>query len=1267
MPDEARLLDILEEILASHRRPEEVCSDSPELLAEVRERLAQIQRVECEIEDIFPSADTVKLDRRSLPGIDGKLPPLAGYHVEGVIGRGGMGVVYKARHLVLNRPVAVKMLLAGAYASPYELRRFRREAEAVAALRHPNIVQVHDAGEVEGRPYFTMEFVEGGSLAQQSNGMPQPVQRAVELVAILAGAVQFAHRSGFVHRDLKPANILVTADGSPKITDFGLALPIHGGDRYTLSGAAVGTPCYMAPEQAQGKINAAGPAVDIYALGAILYELLTGRPPFVGESAAETERNVIGEDPVRPSRLNVKVPRDLEIICLKCLQKYPSRRYASAQDLADDLHRFLDGKPVVARPVGAAERTMKWARRRPALATLLAFLFLLLGGAVGASVWIRHQLEMKRVESLQRKTAAQQAVDDAIQKAIAAGLAERWTDADLNLNHARGELVVADSDALRTRLGRVEEDERFARELDRIRQGTAVSEDFNTQAAENYAHRFDQYRTAFAKVGLDLSGEPGQVAAKIRESSFSNFTVMALDELALAAFKQRAISICRQALQIAQQVEPDPDWSDQLRNEKNWRDRPELLRLAADAGKASKPLSVQKLAILAVLLHDVSAPSDGIRLLAEALRKRPGDYWLNWEMGESLAQEQRHGEAAVYFRVAASLRPDDAHSLSRLGAALMAAGEFEEGVGLFRRALQLDPGDGALVFEYAVALTGVGRPFDAVAECRRACETDPSNGFKAFSLGRALTFAGRHEESIPVYQRAAELHDAHRLAYLYLAGAQGWCGRYADAEVNFRKFLAIMRTNITGRQSYGLTLQLQDKYDQAVVEFESLIRELDRVGDRSSEDYKLASFHLAESLFALGHFTETNEAAQRALKLPGVEAWWGNRLHRLIEMSGRLAPLVDTLPALKSGRERVADPAIACDLAEWCYKSRRSDADAVRFYEDAFNRQPALADDLQHGNRFHAACAAARAGCGLGGNTASLDESERAALHKKALAWLQAQQELLLTPKTSDKSSDAEIAVRTFLLWQKAVDLACVRETAALAKLPEPARLSWQTFWSDIDALVSRASFVRLERARQFADHKEWVRAAEAYAALLNDAPKLDSEVWFECAAVQLLANDRRAYDQTFKHMYETHMRSFLVARAWTLTAERATSLPDQFGRQELHRNTLQFWSLTEQGALACRSNRPADSTPLFRQSLKANTQAGPTVVNWLWLALSCQKRGEIENAQQWLKKAVSWLDGLGDERPDYAESRWGWHRHNWLEAQILRREAQQLIEVACP
>jgi serine/threonine-protein kinase len=817
MSDETRVGQLVDEILESDRTPEEICADCPELLAEVRERYREVRLLEAELDAVFPSP-TLDRNADALVASDpaAELPDIPGYQVDAVIGRGGMGIVYKARHSRLNRTVALKMLLAGTYADRVDRQRFLREAEAVAALRHANIVQIYDMGEHDGRPYFTMELAEGGSLHAKVAGTPQLAAWAASLMAPLAGAVHFAHQSGIVHRDLKPANDLLTADGTPKVTDFGLAWRLDDKGGLTLSGVLLGTPSYMAPEQARGEKSAIGPATDVYALGAILYELLTGRPPFRADTATATLRQVVDEEPASPTRLNSRGPRDLETICLKCLQKGPAERYASAAALSDDLRRFVRGEPIAARPPGALERAAKWARRRPATAALLAAGLLMLAGVTSAAVWYAGDRARLRAEARSRGREANDSLDvaetnlkslraqldDPIRvhellsdidhwQAMTQQARQSWRQA---VSASVGEEVrVAEETLARIRAVEVavqgeEAAYQLAKDLDDI----AVAAFASTDVSQSQRRKaIAEYERHFSKHGLDLR-EPktARFASAIRSSPVRFALIAALDNWALLAgiikWNERRESLSRgsalehgkpaaviedpllaRLLELTRAADPDP-WRDRFRDPAVRADRAALTRLAdeADVGRQSPT-------ILAALGWSLFANgADPTALFERALLDHPRDFWLN---RHALMRRKDPGAAIGLALSALAVRPQSTVVYCTLAWNLQERGNWRAALAAANRAIEINPID-----PNGYVLRGLAQREQkdlpaAIADFQRALEFSPESAWPRYNLGRVSQQQGRYAEAEEAYLGAIQVQPSSYGSYLFLAQLLATC------------------------------------------------------------------------------------------------------------------------------------------------------------------------------------------------------------------------------------------------------------------------------------------------------------------------------------------------------------------------------------------------------------------------------------------------------------------------------------------------------------
>jgi serine/threonine-protein kinase len=973
-------------------------------------------------------------------------PAVPGYEVGGVLGVGGMGVVFRARHLRLNRVVALKMTLAGAYAGPHERGRFQREAEAVARLQHPNVVQIHDVGDADGRPYFTMEYVDGGSLAQKLAGAPRPAREAAALVADLARAVQYAHAHGIVHRDLKPANVLLTADGTPKVSDFGLARRLDGGPGVTGTGAAVGTPSYMAPEQARGNADAVGPAADVYSLGAILYELLTGRPPFRAESAAATIEQVVARDPVPPSRLNHSVPRDLETICLTCLRKDPGLRYGSAAGLAEDVDHFLRGEAIAARPEGIYHRLARRARRQPGLAVAVAAVTVLTLALAGGGAWaLSEQSAIARAEA-----ATDRAVNDDLNEMAERLQKSAWAEARDALERGRGRLGDRDAADLRRRLDQGQRDLDMVAALDEIR--LRLSRSSVRLPPE------DLYAEAYRHYGIDLLAiDPVEGAARLDGSAIRATLVEFLhDWLYWIADANRP-----PVWAAADLADGDP-WRRAYRAAivaKNLN--PEKFKaLAAAPAAAGQPSVILSGLCGSLLAHGFRA--EALALLDAAQRRYPGDFWINYLLGHFWDRD-RPQLAVGYFRAAVAVRPNSDQAYTMLANALRDSGDSDGAAHAYRMAIGLNSNID-LVRNLAKILAPHGGLDEARVAWARLLDGNPLDHQLWYGYAQLCLFLG-NEDAFRL-NRTAMLdrfggaanpwYEAERISLACLL-------RPAEADELRRVVDMVNRAAAVGPKPpnpecayiqfvQGLAEYRQGRPAQAIPQLQASSAALtNRAGPRLA---------LAMAQFRAGFPADARRtlvSAVRGYDWTEMQAdhptvWVSHVLRR--EAEGLVLP---NLPAFLEGKYQPHDNDERLAILGVCELTNHALA-AVRLYTDAVAADPRLAEDLGAGHRYTAARAAARAGCGRSRDAAPLGEAERMKWRTRAKEWLRA--DLTSWGKALDRDPAATPeGVRPQLTrWGAEPDLAGLRDPAELEKLPADERKDCLALWAEVGALLRRCT-----------------------------------------------------------------------------------------------------------------------------------------------------------------------------------------------------------------
>jgi tetratricopeptide (TPR) repeat protein/tRNA A-37 threonylcarbamoyl transferase component Bud32 len=841
-------------------------------------------------EALEPEVDARETLRPTSPLLAAVAPPPAvpGYQLIGELGHGGMGVVYEALHLGLKRRVALKMLRAGVAAGDDQLARFRTEAEALARLDHPHVVQVYEVGSHEGRPFFAMELVTGGSLEDRLHGEPQPPRTAARLLELLARAVHAAHENRLVHRDLKPANVLfapcapaaagaVDLWGLPKITDFGLAKQLDADSLRTRSGDILGTPSYMAPEQAYGRNHAVGPATDVYALGAVLYEMLTGRPPFRGATVWDTLHQVGLEEPVPPRRLQPKAPRDLETVCLKCLHKEPRRRYPSAAALADDLRRFLDGSPVRARPLPWWERLARAVRRRPAVTVAV-----LLVAVLGQLHYFDLREQLACALAGERLLGSIAEVRGVLEKVEKAGDAGEWTHARSLLDGAAlPALQVAEQDfAGEPRL----QDRRSRAE----RVATMVAKRLNSREALRSlaAARDDAGFFATPMTGLDARSNLARTKAIVVETlklfgiSSEDDGPIPFDESAWSEAEATQIreGCCELLLDLAAaQAEKSSDETAQ-QHQAGLTEALRLVDRAAHVGVVSALIRARRAAYAHALAEpEPTAPerpqmtrafewfqsgvddyradrlTKAVHCFEKALTLEPGHYGAHYALGVCRLQlaartadaRPNLREAQVHLTECVNRHPDRVWPLVQRGYAFGEAEQFDQAEADFaaaERLLQSTPDDAALyglLVDRGVIRVRRGRTDAAVADLSRARDLRPGAWQAYVNLAVALTERQSYAEAARQLDRlaevnpngaAAEVHRTrarileaqgdltaavHELDQAILRSKENNAVRAAD---HFHKGRLLFRVGRHLEASAALDLALQEQPDLAAAE-----------------------------------------------------------------------------------------------------------------------------------------------------------------------------------------------------------------------------------------------------------------------------------------------------------------------------------------------------------------------------------------------------------------------------------------------------------------
>ena len=1071
----AEVLDAYQAALQAGTPPdvEELLARHPDLAGDLRECLASlafIRGAEVRAGSVAVEGDAqprgeaaggmlgdfrTALTTPSVPSGEAAEGMLGDFRILREVGRGGMGVVYEAEQVSLGRRVALKVLPFAATMDPRHLQRFHNEARAAASLDHPHIVKVHAVGCERGVHYFAMKFIEGRSLAEliaaqrqgsviggspPSGGMSDqgadtcrrpadatpPIaaattqsaprdavhyRRVAEWGIQAAEALEHAHGLGIVHRDIKPGNLMIDGAGRLWVTDFGLARTVTDAG-LTMSGDLVGTLRYMSPEQALARHGLVDHRTDIYSLGATLYELLTGRPAVEGQDRQLLLRRIADEEPRQPRAWNRAIPADLETIVLKAMAKAPADRYATAQELADDLRRFLEDKSIKARRPTWVQRTWRWARRnRPVVATGAISLLVSLAGAMVVGTWHARDQAIREAETLARsaylerevaaaateaenrrqelhrclqddREAAQLQSDPKQWQRLLESAQAAYKRADVLAGGDRGMLSPALGERLGTLASQLEVDEqdrRLALALDRIRLESSMlvsGQERLVPAAPNLAR-------AFRDAGYDLGQDsPDALAARICQSAIRLPLVAALDFWALSVEDPEFRG---KLLRMARAADPDP-WRDRFRQVEVWRDLKQLHALAAevDCGRQTPQL------LWALERCLSSQGGDATGLIRRALIQHPQDFWLYFALGMT---SKNHAEKAGAFRAALAVRPEAAVAHYNLGVIQQAERYADEAIACYQKAIDLQPKQSNAFNNLGLLWEERNKLAEAIACYRKAIDNDPKCVTALVNLGSALQAQDNLPEAVSYYERALEIEP----------------------------------NNGAALNNLGTALRLRHELDEAVVRFQKAIQ--------IDPNHALAWCNLAHVLRQQGKFKQALPAMRRGHELGSRQSGWSYPSGFWVLETERWIALDEKLAALTRGEAVAGSAGEQLALAEFCAAQKGRYATAARFYAGAFAAEPKLAEQLSAAYRYNAACAAARAASGEGKDAAGLDEPQRRRWRTQALEWLTAELAAWTTHFEKNPQSGPSL-VKTLRQWQADTDLARIRDEPALVGLP---------------------------------------------------------------------------------------------------------------------------------------------------------------------------------------------------------------------------------------